>query len=86
MFERKNVRIRIVAIGAPIKSCLTGKMFTAVGFMDGKTYRSKEFHEDRDNKLYSYFVGLLDTQDWPNMTVEKIGKGKYAGYDFSNAI
>ncbi len=82
MFERKRVSIKLEAIGSPINSCLDGKLFTAIGFRDGKTYRTKEFKEG--TKAFEYFVSLLE-KEWPKkIVVDKIGNGKYAGYDFEN--
>ena len=69
VFERKEVEIRILKVERFV-SCLNGDEITAVWFLDGRTNRKKEFREYRD----------FEAGD--KVRAEKIGSGKYAGYDF----
>lgn len=51
-------------------SCLDGNEITSVAFTDGKTLRYKEFRTHREFEIGD------------KVQAEKIGKGKYAGYNF----
>lgn len=67
--EHKNVTIKITAVEHFI-SFLDGSQITKVNFIDGKTLRQKQFRSYRE------------FQPGEKIKAEKIGSGKYAGFDF----
>lgn len=51
-------------------SCIDGQEVTTIAFLDGKTLRVKQFRYFRDIKAGQ------------TIQATKLGKGKYAGYNF----